>query len=214
MRNDPPSRVARRYSDLEAKPWVNGLGETVELVDLEASVGLVEGADAVMSPAPWRLSVARLLGPADFSALPGLHRTFVPVGSRVVLRVDGTDHVIEDRGRLEFDGSAEVTLVDLDRECRAVNLMSRSGARTVAYGPLTAGAVQPDEFAAVALDGTASDGSAISVGEAPRPFDLLVRSADGAGTSGVGTGAGRLGGGESVDLDAVGVRLPLVLPQV
>lgn len=108
----------KTYADTAPVPWANGAGSTVQLVGLEESPALTPGLPR------WRLSVATLERPAEFSPLPGLHRTFMPVGAEVVLRIDGERRGIADGTTCEFDGGAATELVELPARCNAVNLMT------------------------------------------------------------------------------------------
>lgn len=114
-------RVIVPFRTLKAQPWANGAGATTELLSYTASQDLAEGL------APFRLSIAALDHPAEFSLLPGVDRTFTPVGSAVRLAVDGRLHTVEDGASLGFPGEAEVEITDLAHGCFAVNLMSRRG---------------------------------------------------------------------------------------
>ncbi|MDN5661683.1 MAG: HutD family protein, partial [Brevibacterium aurantiacum] len=75
--------VITSFDDLEPVPWANGAGETTELVSLIQSQALTPNLRR------WRLSIARLDRPAAFSPLPGLARTFLPIGAEVALEIDG-----------------------------------------------------------------------------------------------------------------------------
>ena len=116
--------VLVRYADLHAQDWANGLGTTTELV------GWDSGPD-------WRLSVARLDGPAPFSPLPGVDRTFLPVDADVELSIDHRDTVVRAGQLCRFAGEAAVSLGRLQAaSAHAVNLMvRRRGGRS---GPVLA----------------------------------------------------------------------------
>lgn len=150
-------RVVRSLRDREPAPWANGLGSTTELVGLDESVpGLNRDGRR------WKLSVANLERPADFSPLPGLQRTFVPVGASVSLEVDGRLHLLGDGVPLRFDGGAVTALVGLDAPCNAVNLMAESAEFDLRV--VAAAADAPSAFALIAL----ADSQRVS------RFDLLV----------------------------------------
>jgi environmental stress-induced protein Ves len=111
-----------KYSQYSSVPWVNGKGQTTELVSWERSRTLT----STSIPA-WRLSIARLEEPAAFSPIPSVRRHFLPVGTSVTLSVNGTQRYVPDRTVTEFEGDDDVNLLDLDhRPGRAVNLMSRT----------------------------------------------------------------------------------------
>jgi len=113
-----------KYSQIPPTPWVNGKGQTTELISWERS--------RTLSPAPtpaWRLSIARLEGAAAFSPIPGVHRQFLPIGTSVLLTVNGDPRRVADHTITEFDGDNVVDLLDLEpRPGYAVNLMVRDSA--------------------------------------------------------------------------------------
>lgn len=110
-------RVITSVDDFEPVPWANGAGETTELVSLTDS--------QVLTPTlrRWRLSIARLDRPAEFSPLPGMARTFLPTGAEVVLEIDGQVHSVTPDEPATFRGEQEVSLVELGAPCFALNLM-------------------------------------------------------------------------------------------
>lgn len=110
-------RVITSFDDLDPVPWANGAGETTELVSLTESQALTPKLRR------WRLSIARLNRPAKFSPLPGLARTFLPIGAEVVLEVAGHVHSVTPAEPATFRGEQEVSLVDLGAPCFALNLM-------------------------------------------------------------------------------------------
>ncbi|WP_420733432.1 HutD family protein [Brevibacterium luteolum] len=114
------------YADQPATPWANGAGSTVELVSLDESAALTPGLPA------WRLSIASLERPAAFSALPGMRRIFRPIGSDVVLDIDGRRFALADGQACVFDGAAVTELIRLPRPCHAVNLMITAAEAVVA----------------------------------------------------------------------------------
>lgn len=112
-----------RYADRQPAPWANGRGSTTELI------GWSESGELTGRSGPsWRLSIARLDGPAAFSPLPAVDRHFLPVGADVDLRIDGVVVPIVAGTVQRFSGDADVDLVRLARTpAHAVNLMSRAG---------------------------------------------------------------------------------------
>ena len=110
-------RVITSFDDLTPVPWANGAGETTELVSLADSASLTP------SLLRWRLSIARLDRPAAFSPLPGLARTFLPIGAEVVLEIDGHVHRVTPAEPVNFRGEQDVSLVELGAPCFALNLM-------------------------------------------------------------------------------------------
>lgn len=111
-------RLLRSFASLEPASWANGAGSTTELVSFDQSVHIT-GPDI----APWRLSVARLEQPAAFSELPGVQRTFLPIGGDVQLVVDGKIREVREHRPTSFRGASAVALRRLDRPCYAINLM-------------------------------------------------------------------------------------------
>jgi environmental stress-induced protein Ves len=109
-------RILARYADAPRVPWRNGKGATCELVSWDRGRELSGGA-------AWRLSIADLIEPGEFSALPGVLRQFCPVGGSVILTVNGAQFPVPERTVARFTGDDDVDLIDLDRPCRAVNLM-------------------------------------------------------------------------------------------
>lgn len=189
-------RVAVDFASTPAGPWKNGAGATTELVALEGSSEFVGSSALVDSSvcgdgepvtvAPWRLSIASLREPAAFSALPGMARSFMPVGGSVVLRIDGVDTPVPERMVCRFSGDAAVELVSLDRSCHAVNLMSTHTSTAevhVAYGPIVTGVgsgavVEAEDSSLSADSGAASTGApfaAVSLSDDTElRFSLLV----------------------------------------
>ena len=110
-------RVITSFDDLDPVPWANGAGETTELVSLADSQALTPGR------LRWRLSIARLDRAAEFSPLPGLARTFLPIGAEVVLEIDGQVQSVTPAAPARFRGEQKVSLVGLEDPCFALNLM-------------------------------------------------------------------------------------------
>lgn len=110
-------RVITSFDELEPVPWANGAGETTELVSLSESETLTPNRMR------WRLSVARLDRTAAFSPLPGLARTFLPIGAEVVLEIDGHVHPVTPAEPERFRGEQNVSLIGLGGACFALNLM-------------------------------------------------------------------------------------------
>lgn len=140
--------VITSFDDHEPVPWANGVGETTELVSLTDSQALKP------SLRRWRLSVARLERPAVFSSLPGLARTFLPVGAEVVLEIDGQAHRIAQDEPQKFRGEQKVSLVELGAPCFALNLMVESddGAESEQEGLEMSTRFTGSDFFAVTLE--------------------------------------------------------------
>lgn len=115
--------VITSFDDRDPIPWANGAGETTELVSLTDSQALTPNLRR------WRLSIARLDRPAAFSPLPGLARTFLPIGADVVLEIDGQAHRVVQDEPLRFSGEQNVSLVELGAPCFALNLMVKTDDR-------------------------------------------------------------------------------------
>ena len=156
--------VIRRFAETPATPWRNGRGQTWPL----------------FTETSWRLSVARLDGPAAFSSFPGLHRTFVPWGGGVRLEVDGEELDVRHGGIARFDGDATTRLLALDHPCHAVNLMASESRPTLAV--VAAGARLPDAAIAVLcapiVDAERFDVIRLDARE-PLPADSVVVRLDG-----------------------------------
>jgi len=120
------ARFARlvRVDDLPASPWANGLGSTRVIAD--GSMGL--------APTRWRLSVADLEQPAEFSRIQKVERTLCNVSREdVVLSISGHHEHVKPTEIARFAGDADVRAVAVPPDCRVVNLMVSSG---VANGDL------------------------------------------------------------------------------
>lgn len=115
-----------KLANLPEHAWINGAGATRELwraVDGDSGSILL------------RISVATLTGPAGFSKLPGLSRTFMPLDDMaVVLSIDGQQRHLGQYEPVQFSGDADTNLVALDRPGLALNLMSdrRSASHAIA----------------------------------------------------------------------------------
>lgn len=100
-------------SAVEAVPWRNGAGSTRELAVGEDQAGQVQ----------WRISLANLDGPAEFSIFIGMDRLFVPLGG-VRLTIDGDAVHLQPGEHVHFPGEAAV-LVEPDAPTEALNVMVR-----------------------------------------------------------------------------------------
>lgn len=96
-------------------PWLNGAGVTRELRSDTAPDGTLR----------WRISVADLVGSAEFSTFPGLDRLFVPLGP-LQLTVEGRVQSCEAGDQVRFSGEAQVTST-IPAPTRALNVMTRRG---------------------------------------------------------------------------------------
>lgn len=133
------------FSDRTSTPWANGGGRTTELIALSESSALTPGLR------PWRLSIAQLEVPGPFSTLPGLARTFLPIGAEVALEIDGRLQSVTPESPARFHGAQTVALVSLPEPCFALNLMvaavGASGGDSSVPGPDSAGAAPALEMA-------------------------------------------------------------------
>lgn len=99
-----------RPSDVEAEPWVNGLGVTRVLA----------------SSAAWRLSIAEIEGSTPFSSFDGMDRMLVPLSSSgLVLDIDSVRHRLRDGEPMHFRGEDRVTGDAGRRRATVVNVMTR-----------------------------------------------------------------------------------------
>lgn len=100
-----------RYADTPDSPWANGCGSTRLLWSDPAGER--------------RISVAKLEGPATFSALPGMARVLLVLDPiRLTLRVNGAATHLAPHDTLAFSGDDTVELTELDRPGRVLNLMA------------------------------------------------------------------------------------------
>ncbi|WP_172657658.1 HutD family protein [Demequina rhizosphaerae] len=143
---EPSATVARMFAAQPRVAWFNGAGFTTELVSFDDSARLWPDL------APWRLSVAELTRTGPFSPVPGVTRSFCPVGGDVVLRVDGRETRVGELEVLTFDGGADTALLELPSACHAVNLMTRDDARARVSMRLDSGPASRSGLAVVRLD--------------------------------------------------------------
>ncbi|MCA0218297.1 MAG: HutD family protein [Actinobacteria bacterium] len=107
-----------RFVDAVARPWVNGRGTTMVLLDDDEGSGWT-----------YRVSVADLSGRQDFSTLPEVHRHLVFLGpGRLELVIDGSSATLDPFERVEFDGEARASSLPSHRAARDLNIMTRRGA--------------------------------------------------------------------------------------
>lgn len=135
------SDAPRRFADLEAVAWANGAGVTTTLAAgsaedfLSGTVFTTHPSRALGSD--WRVSVARIDGPSEFSTMVGLDRVIVSLGDAPIeLVVDGRAILVPPLTPFAFAGESKVhsisTTVSLD-----LNLFVRRGS---VIGELTVGA--------------------------------------------------------------------------
>jgi environmental stress-induced protein Ves len=100
-------------STVKPVPWRNGAGSTRELAVGEDQAGQVQ----------WRISLADLDGPAEFSIFNGMDRIFVPLGG-VRLTIDEDTVHLQPGQHVQFPGEAAVS-VEPDGPTQALNVMVR-----------------------------------------------------------------------------------------
>ena len=145
-----------RYSDIAESRWINGAG-TVKVI---ASGGIGrDGAVSigVVSPWDWRLSIADVGQPGDFSALPGVGRILTVVdGGPLHLTINGKARMASPFQPLAFDGSLHTRAALPKGPVKNLNLMCRKGhaGGSVSIIPLQEHLLLPHQ-AIVLLDGQA-----------------------------------------------------------
>lgn len=103
-----------RYDDVPEQSWKNGGGTTRELHRDER----------------WRLSIATISAAGEFSAFPGVDRTFALARGTLVLTVSGVAHRLGPGDLLRFAGEDPVSAVP-DGVVTAVNVMTNRPHRAV-----------------------------------------------------------------------------------
>lgn len=102
---------------LPAEPWANGLGST-RVVTAAANPG-----DGTFD---WRLSLAEIDLPADFSPFPGVDRHLLLVeGDRLEIEIDGQVTRATPEVAIAFRGEQATRAVTVTGAVRVLNLMTR-----------------------------------------------------------------------------------------
>lgn len=129
-------------------PWKNGAGTTREL-----AVG--NDADGRLL---WRISVAELAVPAEFSSLPGIDRIFTALGP-LELTIGGARVRLEKGEQVRFAGEEDVALCWLRSPTSALNVMTRRGRCTadVTLHPSADGLTESSAVHLVDLDDTVAE---------------------------------------------------------
>ena len=147
------------YSDLAESRWING-GGTVKVIasGAVASDGTVSiaGGDRW----DWRLSIADVGQPGDFSPLPGVGRILTVVdGGPLHLTINGKSRLAAPYQPLAFDGGIHTRAALPKGPVRNLNLMCRRGhaGGSVSVIPLQEHVLLPHQ-AAVLLEGEAFAG--------------------------------------------------------
>lgn len=115
------------YSGIRPAPWRNGGGVTRQIasgrLDRSGNPEATTGEDW-----DWRLSIADVQTPGDFSAFAGMWRILTVIeGVGMVLRIDGTERRLERYGPLGFDGGAATSATLPEGPIRDFNLIARTG---------------------------------------------------------------------------------------
>ena len=161
-----------RFADVKATPWINGGGS----VNVIAAGALGHNGDPRLEPGnqwDWRLSLASVEQPGEFSRLPGIERILTVVdGGPLQLTIGGSHHLVPALRPFAFDGGAVTTAVLPSGPVRNLNLMCRAGQieGNVTIAPVHGSLLQPQQ-AAVLLAGQASVGAV-----ALRRFDTVFTS--------------------------------------
>jgi len=109
-----------RTADYRRMPWKNGGGETIEM--------MVSPAGASFETFDWRISMAHVGAPGDFSLFPNVDRTLsVIAGAGLVLRFAGRDAVSLDRHATPFSFAGDVVVDSalIDGPIDDLNVMTR-----------------------------------------------------------------------------------------
>jgi uncharacterized protein len=101
-------------------PWRNGKGSTTEIAAAPEGAGTGEF--------DWRISVAEVTAPAEFSPFPGVDRVITVIdGEGMAMLVGGRPHRLELLRPFAFAGEDAVSATLLAGETHAFNVMVRRG---------------------------------------------------------------------------------------
>lgn len=138
-------------ADRAVTPWANGLGTTSEVA--------IWPPNATLDDFAWRVSIADVVEESEFSALPGVDRTLVPLdGDGIRLSIDGSETDAAVFQPVRFNGGSRVSGGPIGGPTRDLNLMVRrgiAGGRLHIVDVTGAIALEPGQLAVV-LRGTAS----------------------------------------------------------
>lgn len=111
-----------RHADTAPSPWANGGGVTRQL--------LVHPPQAALAGFLWRMSVAEITTPAEFSCLPQVDRVLVLLqGEGLTLRLAHTAHVLQPcLSVVAFRGESVVHAQPAQAGSHVLNVMTRRGA--------------------------------------------------------------------------------------
>lgn len=158
-----------RYRDAPQQRWRNGRGSTREL----------HSGDG------WRLSVATLTQPAEFSRFDGLDRTFVMAAGEVELSIGSTVTHLARGAITRFPGETPVTGTPLVGRADAVNVMTRRGRNVAVVSVQVLDGPGPAADALVLLDGGVCVG-----GQTLEVFDAVLPGSSGVSGSSELSGSG------------------------
>jgi hypothetical protein len=107
------------YASLEAAPWKNGGGSTIEIAVSPPGAGL--------GTFDWRISLATIASSGPFSVFDGIDRTLALVdGPGVTLDIDNERFVLgDDEPVLEFAGESQVVATVGAQPTTDFNVMTR-----------------------------------------------------------------------------------------
>jgi environmental stress-induced protein Ves len=117
------------YASLEASPWKNGGGSTVNIA--------VSPRDAGLDEFDWRISLATIAQNGPFSLFHGVDRTLALVeGKGVLLEIEGDGKgVVDELNQVyEFAGEARIGAVLVDGPTRDFNVMTRRAVCSHQFG--------------------------------------------------------------------------------
>ena len=107
-----------RASGYRTMPWANGGGVTHEVA--------VSPPHAEVAQLNWRVSIADITRPVDFSSLPGIDRILMVIGEQPVsLSINGVLVEVAPRQAHPFGGEDAVACLQVAGSVRALNVMTR-----------------------------------------------------------------------------------------
>lgn len=103
--------------------WANGGGITWEVA--------AHPADASLSEFEWRVSIAQIDQPGDFSVFPGVDRTLILLsGEQMLLTINNNMHDLRDMDQVHFAGEDQVAASLPAGVTRDINVITRRGVFT------------------------------------------------------------------------------------
>jgi environmental stress-induced protein Ves len=138
-------------ADYRAMSWRNGAGSTTEIAAAPEGAGIADF--------DWRVSIAEVTGPVEFSPFPGCDRIITVIeGEGMAIRLGGRDHRLEPLMPFPFAGEETVRTTLLGGETHAFNLMLRrvrAAGRVDVLRPGIEGLVLPAHHGTALLYGVA-----------------------------------------------------------